>query len=87
MTHLDKRICIDVPDAGQYTIHYVRYPVLTKGKVYDLIQSITNFWDDKCKSDLVFYDDLGYCHVYDHYKDYFISVEEWRNSKLDSVLD
>jgi hypothetical protein len=56
---------------------------LTKYKAY----AIKNFWDDERESDLVFYDDLGYCHVYDHYKDYFISMDEWRNNKLDNVLN
>lgn len=61
---------------------------LTKYNTY----TIVNFWNIagnlvQNKSDLVFYDDLGYCHVYDHYKDYFISMDEWRNNKLDNVLN
>lgn len=65
---------------------------LTKYKIY----TIVNFWDEfgipainvsEQSKNLVFYDDLGYCHVYDHYKDYFISMDEWRNSKLNTVLN
>lgn len=73
MTHLDKRICIDVPDA--------EYPALTKGKVYDLIQTWT------VKSSILFIDDNSCYHRYDQYDQFFMPLEVFRQSKLNLILE
>lgn len=85
MPHLDKRICIDAPNAEQrihYTMHHVKYPVLTKGKVYDLIQSRA-----LVKSSILFIDDNSCYHRYEHYDQFFMTLKEFRQSKLNIILE
>ncbi len=60
-----------------------RFASLTKYVIYDLSGISTN--DDS--KHVIFKDDLGYCHLYGQYIDYFMTMEEWRNRKLDSVLN
>ena len=65
-----------------------RFASLTKYKIYDASGISTDVTETMFLSDLVvFKDDLGYCHVYNQYIDYFMTMDEWRNSKLDSVLN
>jgi hypothetical protein len=56
---------------------------LTFGKVYEL-------YDMKMVANdaiLVFIDDNGAYRTYSLYKHCFMSIEEWRDSKLDDVLN
>ena len=81
---MDKVICIDVMNSDQridYMMHHTSYPLLTKGMVYDIVDGSYSM-----KNARVFMDDQGYYYIFAYFSQFFMTMDDFRQSKLDTIL-